>query len=96
MPPANFWIRSRKGRIFFPDGHNELCAGVEGGQLVRVAAGVPLRQPGHPEAAADATARPVPIPPASNAAAAGGTRLRIQQARVGHYVEDYINSAVKL
>ena len=64
------------------DGHNELYAGVEGSQLVRLPAGVPLRHPRDPQTAAiGSSKRPVSIPPASNAAAAAsGARLRIQQA----------------
>ena len=66
------------------DGHNELRSRIESSELFRVAAGLPLRQPGHPEAAA---ARSVSVPPAADAAAASGTRIRIQQARVGHCVD---------
>ena len=69
------------------DGHNELRSRIEGRKLFRVAAGVPLRQQGHPEAAA-AAARAVSVPPAADAAAASGARIRIQQARVGHHVAE--------
>ena len=85
-PPGESLDKISKWKNSVSDGHDELDAGVEGGELVRVAAGVPLRQPGHPQAAAASAERPVPIPPATDATTASGARVRVQQARIGHHV----------